>query len=66
MALFVTYLLLERLFGTLKSKISRNGCKKMDKNAKKFEKVSGPGLYKSNLLVQEWPNVQQVSYLTSC
>jgi hypothetical protein len=46
MALFVTYLLLVRLFGTLKSKFSRNGCKKMDKNAKKFEKVSGPGLYK--------------------
>jgi hypothetical protein len=46
MALFVTYLLLERLFGTLKSKISRNECKKMDKNAKKIEKVSGPGLYK--------------------
>ena len=27
-------------------KFSRNGCKKRDKNAKKFEKVSGPGLYK--------------------
>ena len=38
----------------------------MDKNAKKYGKVSRPGLYKRNLLVQERPSIQQVCYSTSC
>ena len=39
---------------------------KVDKNARKHGKVSGPGLYKRNLLVQERPSIQQVRYSTSC
>ena len=38
----------------------------MDKNAKKYGKVSRPGLYKRILLVQERPSIQQVCYSTSC
>ena len=47
---------------------NENGCrkngisvKKGGISAKKNQKVSGPGLYKRILLVQMWPNIQQVS-----
>jgi hypothetical protein len=39
--------------------------KKTRKSAKKYMQVSGPGLYKRNLLVQEEPSVQQVYHWTS-
>ena len=45
---------------------SWNGWIKVDKNARKYGKVSRPGLYKRNLLVQERPSIQQVCYSTSC
>jgi hypothetical protein len=44
----------------------QNGCIKVDKNAKKNEKVSRPGLYKKILFVQERPSIQKVCYSTSC
>jgi hypothetical protein len=53
-------------FCTWKSFFLRNGCKKVDKNAKNKEKVSRPGLYKQILFVQELPSIQKVCSLTSC
>jgi hypothetical protein len=38
---------------------------KSRKSAKKYMQVSGPGLYKRNLLIQEEPSVQQVYHWTS-